>query len=267
MFATKPRGIIVLTVLLAACFALTNLGCHSVTTRPRADNTAPPVDPLAMTQGADLERNTEVELVEQMARGRTNYQQNLELLKEFYDRQGNQMKTTWAQQELEHLRLGPQRPYLVVAEIAGPDLRASTAIVEADLLYREGLEYFKEATSGLFMDKKKLYLAIDKFNELITTFPHSDKIGDAAFQLGEIHNKHMKDPVTALLYYQRVWQWDPQTPMPARFGAARVYDEQLFDRARALQLYEQAINLESSYPENVLYAQNRISEIQKQLEN
>ena len=238
-------------------------GCQGVSRGP-----AVPIDPLVDSGGADLERKTEVQLVEQMARHRANYKEHLELLKQFYDRQGNHLKASWARAELENLELGPQRSYLVVAEVAGPDLRASRVFVEADLLYQEGLEYMKKGrgTLGkLFMDKKKLYLAIEKFNELITNYPDSDKIDDAAFQIGEIDRHYLKDYRTALLYYQRVWQWDPQTVLPARFAVARIYDDYFHDRIKALKYYEQVIRLESDYPANVVYAQNRIDKINQEL--
>ena len=240
-------------------------GCQSAPRQRPAELEVRRMDPLKVAQSADLERSTEVQLVEQMSRDRSNYKQDLELLRQFYDRQGNQMKVMWVEEEIKHIDLGPRRAYLVVAEVAGPDLKAGQPIVEADNLYRDGVQIMKEAVSGLFVDQKKLYQAIDKFNELITNYHTSDKIGDAAFQLGEIYNKHRKDYQTALLYYQRTWQWDPQTPLPARFEVARIYDDKLFDKAKALQFYEQAVNLESAYPSNVNYARNRIGVIQKEL--
>ncbi|MBN2433133.1 MAG: hypothetical protein JXQ27_16800, partial [Acidobacteria bacterium] len=60
-------------------------------------------------------------------------------------------------------------------------------------------------------------------------------------------------------------QWDPQTPLPARFAVARIYDENFHDLPKALNYYRQAINLESDYPENVVHAQNRIEAINREL--
>jgi len=91
------------------------------------------------------------------------------------------------------------------------------------------------------------------------------KIDDAAFQIGEINRHYLQDYRTALLYYQRVWQWDPQTVLPARFAVARIYDDGLHDRIKALQYYELAIRLESDYPSKVVYAKGRIDEINREL--
>ena len=224
----------------------------------------PQVDPLEIAEGADLQRSTEVQLVEQMAMHRNKYEQYLGLLYEFYDRQGNHLKASWVQREADYLKLSPRREYLVIAEVAGPDLRATESIADADVLYEEGIQFMKAGT-GLFIKKKKLFEAMDTFNTLITNYPTSDKIDDAAFQIAEIYHRWLAGYDRALLYYQRVWQWDPQTPLPARFNVAKIYDEVYHDRIKALDYYHQAINLESDYPENVVYAQNRIDAINEEL--
>ena len=130
------------------------------------------------------------------------------------------------------------------------------------------MRLFREARGALpsmFANKKKLYQAIDKFNELITQYPTSDKIDDAAYQIAEIYNHYLKDYYKALLYYQRVWQWDPQTPKAPRYAVARIYDDHLHDRAKALEYYQKAVNLETAYPDKVEYAKNRIEMITSEL--
>jgi tetratricopeptide (TPR) repeat protein len=274
--------------VVVGCGLVIVLGCRS---QPRGLGVNPPVqgggpvsevsppadmqakisapDPLNISAGADLDRQTEVEMVEQMAKYRNSYMDQLKLLEQFYDRQGNQMKSHWAQQEYQHLKQGPQRPYLVAAEIAGPDLRATKSILEADLLFREGMKYYQEGRGGLggmFADKKNLYQAINKFDELITNYPQSNMIDDAAFQIGQINHLYLKDYTPALLYYQRVIQWTGGQPtLPVRFQMAKIYDDGLHNWPRALQYYEQAINLEPNYPENVEYAKNRIRAITEEM--
>jgi tetratricopeptide (TPR) repeat protein len=223
------------------------------------------VDPLATSAAGDQQRKTEVEMVEQLGQYRTSYRRQLETLKDFYEKQGNLLKAQWAQQELYHLDHGPTRPYLVVAEVAGPGLKAEASIKDADELYRSGMRDFAEARSSMIVDKARMYAAIEKFNQLITNYPTSDKIGNAAFQIGEINNYYLKDYNTALLYYQRCWQWDPQTSLPARFRAAVVYDLQLHDRGKAMELYQQVMNLETGDRANVEYSRNRIEALSREL--
>ena len=130
------------------------------------------------------------------------------------------------------------------------------------------MEYFdkgKGLIGNLFVSEEKLYLAIDRFNELITLHPDSDKIDDAAFQVGEIYRRYLKDYPTALLYYQRTAQWAPQTSLPARYTMALIYDEYYHDRVKAIQFYQQAIDVESAYPDNALHAQQRIEALSAEL--
>lgn len=258
------------TLIGTAALALTGLAltCLSGCQSQHSETMLEPelTDPLAVV-GADMERSTEVELVEQMARYRQRYGAQLELLEQFYDRQGNHLKASWARDERDHLRTSPQREYLVIAEVAGPDLRAAESIPAADGLYEQGMGQYKDARKGLgslFFNKKKIIEAKETFNQLITNYPNSDKIDDAAFQIGEIYRHHLKDYPRAMLYYQRVWQWDPQTPLPARFAVARLYDDYLHDGPKAIQYYQQAINLESGYPDNMNYANRRIKELSSQ---
>ncbi len=225
-------------------------------------------DPLGRAEEADLARNAEVQLVEQMGRYRANYMETLELMLDFYNRQGNQLKSRWVKEEIKNLNLGPRYSYLVVAEVAGPDLRASKMVMEADVLYDQGMAMMKSGRGSLGkigVDKKAMYSAIDKFNQLITLYPDSDKIDDAAFQIAEIYNHYLSEKTTAMLYYQRVWQWDPQSLLPARFAVARIYDDYFHNRTKAIEYYEKSINLESSYTKNVTYAQNRIEILNREL--
>ncbi|MCH9021286.1 MAG: tetratricopeptide repeat protein [Planctomycetes bacterium] len=228
------------------------------------------VDMLAVSQDADLERSTEVQLVEQMGTYRNKYQSYLEHMVKFYDRQGNQLKSRWASEELTNMELGPRRAYLVVAEVSGSALRATDSIHEADLLYQEGINLMRVGVGKfgrMAVNERMLYQAIEKFNGLITSYPSSDKIDDAAFQIGQIYHHYLKDYTTALLYYQRVWQWDEQTMLPVRYWVGRIYDDHIHDRVKAIEFYEKAIQLESSYPANVVSAKNRIKELSKTSSN
>lgn len=259
---TRMRVQFVCGLFAISAFILS--GCQNGNPQPRA----PYTDPLSNSI-TGLQQNTEVRLVEQMALKRSEYKQYLDLLAQFYDRQGNNLKATWVAEEINALKLVPQRPYLVVAEVAGSDLRAVQSIVAADVLYDEAVALFKDARNSLGLkllsDKKKLYLAKDKFNELITNYPTSDKIDDAAYQIAEISNQYLKDYQASLLYYMRVWQWDPQNPYPARFQVARIYDKELHNRLQALKYYEEAIKMES-FTANADFARLRIQEINQDMQ-
>ena len=132
-------------VLTAALLLAGSTGCQNGFPRGSQMRVADPLE----GQAADLTRSAEEDLVEQMAHHRASYERTLQVLLEFYDQQGNHLKAGWVEQEMEHLKSGPQRQYLVVAEVAGPDLQAKRTILEADILYEEGLTLKKQG-KGLF---------------------------------------------------------------------------------------------------------------------
>jgi tetratricopeptide (TPR) repeat protein len=206
----------------------------------------------------------ETDFVEQIAVNRQAYRQGLQLLVGYYTRIGNNMKLNWAKEELSGLDSIPQYKYIIEAESAGANLRASTSIPEADEVYQDALDLHKEAGALLVIKNDELLrLAADKYSRLIKRFPSSDKIDDAAYKAGEIY-EHFKDYSIALLYYKRAYQWDPGTMHPARFRAARILDKRLHRYAEALELYREAIKTEGAYEKHrkwTEFAEQRIIDL------
>jgi tetratricopeptide (TPR) repeat protein len=242
------------------------VGCQSVDSGrgqrvPRGRRQA--FGPATAVQIADA---SEVDLVEKMAVNRQAYRQGLELLAGYYMRTGNNMKLEWAQKELAALDTMPKYNYIIEANVAPPDLKVSASIPEADDLFYEAEQMDKEAgTLPLLKNENQLRLALEKYNEVIRKYPASDKIDDAAYNAGVIY-EYFKDYTIALLYFKRTFQWDPETPHPARFRAARILDKNMHRNAEALQLYQQAVEIEGQYDkyrEWKEYAEKRIRELQK----
>jgi tetratricopeptide (TPR) repeat protein len=201
---------------------------------------------------------SETDIIEQMMINREAYRHGLMTLIANYEQTGNKMMLEWAQNELAGLNKAPQYNYIIEASIAGPELKASTSITEADYMYQDALLTEAKARElVVVVNDDLLRVALAKYNNLIQKHPYSDKIDDAAFKAGKIC-EHFKDYSIALLYYQRAYQWDPQTPHPARFKAAYILDQRMARRSEALELYQQALqdkDLGSSYRD---YAQKRI---------
>lgn len=203
---------------------------------------------------------SEVDIVEQVAVNRQGYRQALELLVEHYTKMGDNMKLKWAKKELAALNTMPQYRYIIEAERL-PNLKASTSIPEADALYMDAVQLHKQAEKLMLVkDNELLRIALDKYKQLIRKYPSSDKIDDAAFQAAIIY-EHFKDYSIALLYYQRAYQWDPDTIHPARFKAAYILDKHMHSRLEALELYRQAIEEEGGYEKWKEFAENRIREL------
>ena len=228
-----------------------------------------PVDPRQSYGPAsviNIADTSEADLVEKMAVSRQAYKQGLELLAGFYKRSGNNMKYEWAQKELDAFNTMPKYNYIIEPEVAPQNLKPIASIPAADDLYYEAEDMDKKAGSlPILKNENQLRLALGKYNELIKKYPTSDKIDDAAYNAGVIY-EYFKDYTIALLYYKRAYQWDPETPYPARFRAARILDKYLHRDAEALQLYQQAVKIEGQfdkYREWKEFAEKRISELQK----
>jgi len=206
----------------------------------------------------------EIDLVEQMTTQRQAYRRSLETLIQHYDAAGNNTKLTWARSELQALDRIPQYRYIIDAQVLTPDLKAGARVQAADDLYAEAMKTEQNAgVLPLFKNEEILRAAVGQYGDLIRKYPTSDKIDDAAYRLGGIH-EYFRDYTIALSYYQRAYQWDPSTPYPARYKAALLLDNKLHRRAEALELYQEALVKEGQNSEvNKAYVERRITELNR----
>jgi len=248
------------TILTAALIVLVNVlvGCQGV------DSGRSQLLPFEMKSAAAIKLSvgSETDIVEELVDNRQAYRQCLEALVEYYNKTGNSMKLRWANKELSALATMPQYNYIVEAITAGPNLRASTMIPEAELIYMEAVRLEKQAKGLLIIyDQNLLRLALDKYNQLIRKHPTSDKIDDAAFKAGEIH-EYFGDYTIAALYYERVYQWEPDTLYPARFKAAYIWDKRLaIRRADALKNYQETLRRGGLSQKRREFIEERIEEL------
>lgn len=217
---------------------------------------------LASSEGvSEALKASEIDLVEQMVVNRQAYRRGLELLVQHYTSVGTYEKLGWAKKELAALDVMPQYRYIIDAEIAGEDLRPTKSIPEADQLYTTAVEIQKQAEPlMLIKDDALLRVALDKYNQLIRKYPSSDKIDDAAYKAGGIY-EYFRDYSISLLYYQRTYQWNPETEYAARFHAAFILDKQLHRRSDALKLYQEAVQKEDRFEEWRAFGEKRIREL------
>ena len=211
----------------------------------------------APAPATDLTGLGEVALVEEVARARNAYGRALQALTDYYMERGTAFKLEWLHSEINAFNKIPKIQYLGVAELAGPELRPMRRIPAADQLFREGVNY-KDYPAFPPQKKDYLKLALEKFQTIIEKYPDSDKIDDAAFRMGEIYGGwYFEDWTRAVQCYERCWQWNPKTEDPARFNAAKIYDEKLGNRVKAVELYNRVV-AESNNPDLVKQASERI---------
>lgn len=252
---TTAAAILILTIVIGC--ENTNTGRSQMLpqrTSPYLSSTEPL--PLAAPSSAD-----EVDLVEQMVTQRKAYRRSLEALIQYYDAAGNHDKVTWARNELTALDRIPMYRYIVEAQVLPANLKASERIPAADQLYEEASRLEREAgVLPVLKNEEVLRGALGKYSDLIRQYPTSDKIDDAAYRMGHIH-EYFNDFTIALQYFQRTYQWDPTTPYPARFRAATLLDRKLHRRSEALELYQEAIVKESQHNDWRVPAERRVREL------
>src|SRR5262249_39813481 len=99
------------------------------------------------------------------------------------------------------------------------------------------------------------------FQQILTNYPQSDKIDDAAYQLGEIYeSKPYKQYRRAALYYERCFQWNPNTQFDARLRAARLYPNSVSEGSHGMDLYKE-VTTHETHPKRIAEAQKRITEL------
>jgi tetratricopeptide (TPR) repeat protein len=249
-------AVMLLLTLLIGCEA--NTGTSQMLPPRTAPYISEPNKPLMAPTSAD-----EIDLVEKMASSRQAYRRDLQALIQYYKTAGNHDKMSWAQDELAELNGIHQYQYIIEAQVMPASLRATESIAAADQLYAEAEKLNRDAgliPVTMLKDISLLQAALRKYGELISRYPTSDKIDDAAYKMAQIH-EGLGDTTIALAFYQRAYQWDPATPWPARYKAADILDRKLHRRAEALQVYEEAIAKDARFTDLRLMAERRVQEL------
>jgi len=213
----------------------------------------------------DLANLSEVDLAEQVALNRQEYRQNLSLLHEYYVRTGNNRKLDMVEKELNGLSRVHQYAY-TGGILPSKELKARMAIPEATAMFIDAEKLQQDSGLMPIVGIKMPYVrsdnllrfALERYIKLIREYPSSDKIDDAAFNAGYIH-EHFRDYGIALEYYQRAYSYDLRTPHPARFKAAYMLDKRLHRKSEAVEVYQEALEIEGVlFPEWREFAEQRI---------
>jgi hypothetical protein len=203
---------------------------------------------------------SDVELVEKLLGARKEYQVALEQLRAHYISVGDIERAHWAEDELKQYHRILKQAYRLELDVPPPSLKATYNIPEANDLYRRAMLYKDHGWSGTdYIDNQRRAELL--LQQLLTSHPQSDKIGDAAYQLGDLYegkaNRQMR---RAAMYFERCFQWHSTTHLDARLRAARLYDKVLNERVHAIELYQEVINHETD-PKRMQEAQQRLAEL------
>jgi tetratricopeptide (TPR) repeat protein len=250
--------------IIVAVLAVVVIGVFNGCANPKVDDAHLQLteqEQQSVAKGALAPDAGEVDVVEQVASTRSAYQTALEELIAYYNSTGNETKRRWATNELTTLKQMAQYRYLMPGELVTQNMSATVKVEDADVLYKKALGLYIDA-GGYFIitNNAKLRQSLQLFNQLMTSYPNSTRIDEAAYRAGQIY-EHFKDYELAAVMYQRCFQWNDKTSFPARYRAAYVLDQKLKMRKEALALYKLSVQKESRYEDNTKYSQSRIYEL------
>lgn len=202
---------------------------------------------------------SDIELVERLLAARRDYEVVLGQLRTLYAASGDVERAQWAQEELLGYHRVIKQAFRLELDVPPPTLQAAYNIPEANELYKKAMSYKDKGWGTDALDNQ--HRAEILLQQLLTSYPQSDKIGDAAYQLGDIYEKKPYQQFRrAALYFERCFQWHPNTQHDARLRAARLYDKNLQERAKAIELYREITTHETD-PKRLQEAQKRLSEL------
>ncbi len=214
--------------------------------------------PHAQTQPAAGKPN-DLELVQKLIGIRRDYQKTLEQLRVHYYNAQDLERMRWAEEELRHFHRIPKHAFILDLDVPPQNLNGNQNIPEANKLFMWAMQYKDKGWGNDYTDNQRRAELI--FQEILTKYPQSNKIDEVAFMLGDIYeSKAYKQYYRAAEYYMRCVQWNIKTQSEARIRAARIYDKQLNNRAKAIQMYREVTSHETN-AQRTQEAQKRLAEL------
>lgn len=245
--AYRPSARAAVLVALALAFPLLAQTGTNNNTGPAPKSRAPGSPP------------SDVELVERLLAARKEYQVSLEQLRAHYVSVGDAERAKWAEDELRRYHRTVKQAFRLELDVPPPTLRASYNIPEANELYIRAMSYKDKGYGDDYIDNQRRAEIL--LQQLLTSYPQSDKIDDAAYQLGDIYeSKANQQYRRAATYFERCFQWHAKTQTDARLRAARLYEKTLQERPRAIEIYREILNTETDTKRRE-EAKKRLSEL------
>jgi TolA-binding protein len=209
--------------------------------------------------GGPPAKSSDVELVERLLGARKEYQATLEALRAHYIAQNDLDRARWAEEELIQFHRIPKQAFRLDLDVPPPKLEAAHNYPEANELYRQAMTYKDKGWGSDYVDNQRRAELL--FQKLLSNYPQSDKISDAAYQLGDIYeSRAYKQNARAAAYFERSFQWNPKTQFDARMRAARLYERSLNERKHAMEIYQEVISHETD-DKRVEEARKRLADL------
>ncbi len=153
----------------------------------------------------------------------------------------------------------PKHAFRLELDVPPPTLDANKNIPEANELYRQAMKFKDKGWNQDYIDNQ--HRAELLLQQLLTNYPQSDKLSDAAYQLGDIYeSKAFRQYERAAAYFERCFQWNPKTHFDARMRAARLYERYQSERSHAIEIYKEITTHETDH-KRVEEAQKKLTEL------
>ena len=189
----------------------------------------------------------DLELVQKLIALRRDYQKTLEQLHTHYKQAQDKERERWAEEELLSFHRIPKHAFILDLDVPPPNLNGSQNVIEANKIFMWAMKFKDHGFGTEYIDNQRRAEVL--LQDILTRYPHSDKISDVAFMLGDLYeSKAYRQYYRAVEYYQRCYQWNPKTSHEARIRAARLYDQKLNNKPKAIELYRDVMTYESIDP-------------------
>jgi len=201
----------------------------------------------------------DLEAVQRLLKTRKEYQASLEQLRLLYLKYGDTERAKWAEEELRQYHRVPHNAFRIDLDVPPAAIGQHIGLRNepaANKLYTWAMSVKDKGWGQDYSDNQRRAEIL--LQDIVERYPHSDKVSDVAFMLGDIYeSKAYKQYRRAAAWYERCVQWNPKTHYEARLRAARLYDHEVKDRQRAIDLYREITTHETD--------QKRIQEATKRL--
>ncbi|MBX9582329.1 MAG: hypothetical protein K2X87_18655 [Gemmataceae bacterium] len=203
---------------------------------------------------------SDVESVERALAARKEYEASLRKLREHYEKVGDKQRLKWAEDELMGFHMMFKPSYnLDVQDVPPPGLEAKVNVREANDLFKAAMGYKDKGLGGDYtLNQRRAEILL---REVLEKYPNSDKIADVAYQLADLYEgRAYKQYDRAARYYERSFQWMKGSRTDARLKAAVLYDRQLNERTKAIELYRGVVEHDTD-PDRIKTAEKRLAEL------
>lgn len=203
---------------------------------------------------------SDVETVERALAARKEYEASLRKLREHYASAGDKLRLKWAEDELMAFHRTFKPSYnLDVQDVPPPGLEAKVNVREANELFKEAMKYKDKGLGEDYtLNQRRAEVLL---REVLEKYPNSDKIADVAYQLADLYEgRAYKQYDRAARYYERSFQWIKGSRTDARLKAAILYDRQLNERTKAIELYRAVVEHDTE-ADRIKVAEKRLAEL------